>query len=237
MKFFNHIHLQENHMKIISIHRRLLCAAVAFGSFIALPVSAGYYTSAGPYAPGYNTQAYGYKYYGAPRYGERAFNLYRRPGPGYYSQRPNRYGRPIYTAPYAAGPTTGNSTVPRDNKNTTNSTQSSPVDIELPTSGDIKLTKKGVAHILTDASGMSLYTYTQDQNNQSSCSGQCAISWPPVAAKSESAAVGDFTPVQRSDGSLQWAYKGQPLYRWVGDRMAGDTSGDGVGGVWNLARI
>ena len=32
-----------------------------------------------------------------------------------------------------------------------------------------------------------------------------------------------------------WAYKGWPLYYWFKDTMAGDITGDGVGGVWHLA--
>ena len=40
----------------------------------------------------------------------------------------------------------------------------------------------------------------------------------------------------RKDGSQQWTYNDQPLYTWVGDNSAGDTTGDGVGGVWHTAK-
>ncbi|HCQ64264.1 MAG TPA: hypothetical protein DIU07_03395, partial [Rhodobacteraceae bacterium] len=33
-----------------------------------------------------------------------------------------------------------------------------------------------------------------------------------------------------------WTYKGMPLYLWVQDQAAGDVTGDGVKGVWHLAR-
>ena len=46
---------------------------------------------------------------------------------------------------------------------------------------------------------------------------------------------GDFTLVERKDGTKQWAYKGQPLYLWVNDKALGDMTGDGVGGVWHIA--
>ena len=32
-----------------------------------------------------------------------------------------------------------------------------------------------------------------------------------------------------------WAYKGWPLYLWIKDTKPGDTTGDGVGGVWHTA--
>jgi predicted lipoprotein with Yx(FWY)xxD motif len=29
---------------------------------------------------------------------------------------------------------------------------------------------------------------------------------------------------------------GKPLYRYAGDAQAGDVNGDGVGGVWHVAK-
>ncbi|MEO8186844.1 MAG: hypothetical protein ABI580_05700, partial [Burkholderiaceae bacterium] len=40
----------------------------------------------------------------------------------------------------------------------------------------------------------------------------------------------------RDDGAKQWAYKGQPLYQWANDKKPGDKTGDGVGGVWKIAK-
>jgi len=42
--------------------------------------------------------------------------------------------------------------------------------------------------------------------------------------------------IERKDGSKQWAKDGKPLYFWVGDTEPGETNGDGVGGVWHVAR-
>ncbi|MGN8186461.1 hypothetical protein ACTJLD_10810, partial [Burkholderia sp. 22088] len=36
--------------------------------------------------------------------------------------------------------------------------------------------------------------------------------------------------------SKQWAYRGRPLYRWKQDRKPGDAGGDGIGGMWHVAR-
>ena len=44
---------------------------------------------------------------------------------------------------------------------------------------------------------------------------------------------GDWTVIERTDGILQWAYEGKPVYLWIKDMKAGDTTGDGVSGVWH----
>ena len=46
----------------------------------------------------------------------------------------------------------------------------------------------------------------------------------------------NFSFVTRDDGSKQVAYKGMPLYLWVRDEKPGDTTGEGVGNVWLVAR-
>ena len=90
--------------------------------------------------------------------------------------------------------------------------------------------------ILTNADGMSLYTFDPDTATSSACNGGCAKSWPPLAAGEGAHDAGDFTVITRDDGTTQWAYQGQPLYLWINDRKPGDTTGDGVGGKWHLAR-
>ena len=88
--------------------------------------------------------------------------------------------------------------------------------------------------VLADAEGMTLYVFDKDTNGESACYGGCAASWPPFIARSGAAPEGDFTLVTRKDGARQWAFKGQPLYYWQGDRQPGDTNGDGVGGTWHV---
>lgn len=96
-------------------------------------------------------------------------------------------------------------------------------------------TDKGKA--LTDAKGMSLYTFAKDADGKSMCNGQCATNWPPLAASADAKAMGDWTVITRDDGAKQWAYKGKPLYAWVKDGKPGDTTGDGfLNGAWSLAR-
>ena len=90
--------------------------------------------------------------------------------------------------------------------------------------------------ILTNADGMSLYTFDPDTATSSACNDGCAQNWPPLFADECDHANGDFSVISRADGSAQWAYKGKPLYLWVNDSEPGDTTGDGVGGKWHLAR-
>jgi predicted lipoprotein with Yx(FWY)xxD motif len=109
--------------------------------------------------------------------------------------------------------------------------------LELPPSGELATTTIGGTGIVTDARGMTLYTYTQDRPGQSNCYGSCAANWPPALADDSAEPTGDFTLIERNDGKQQWAFKGQPLYGWVGDTQNGQMTGDGVGGVWQAARI
>jgi predicted lipoprotein with Yx(FWY)xxD motif len=89
---------------------------------------------------------------------------------------------------------------------------------------------------LVGDNGMTLYTFDKDAANsgKSMCNGPCAMGWPPLSASAESTASGDFSIINRDDGSKQWAYKGKPLYYWSKDQKPGDTTGDGFKGVWHL---
>lgn len=90
--------------------------------------------------------------------------------------------------------------------------------------------------VLVDSKGMTLYIFDKDAPGESNCYGGCAQSWPPFAASGAAAPDGDFTIVTRKGGDTQWAYKGQPLYYWIGDSKPGQTNGDGVGGVWHVVK-
>lgn len=93
----------------------------------------------------------------------------------------------------------------------------------------------GLGEVFTDADGMTLYTYDEDTPGKSRCTGICAIVWPPVIAAETASPSGEFTTITRDDGAKQWAYRGMPLYGYAGDAEPGDTSGDGVDGVWRAA--
>ena len=103
--------------------------------------------------------------------------------------------------------------------------------------GAVKTVDIGGQQVLTDADGMTLYIFDKDTagDGKSVCNGDCAVKWPPLMAADDAQDEGDFTVVTRDDGSKMWAHEGMPLYYWYEDTEPGDTSGDGVGGVWHLA--
>lgn len=96
--------------------------------------------------------------------------------------------------------------------------------------------------LLTGASGKTLYVLTKDSANASTCTGSCATNWPPLTVSAGGAGVtqgagvtGTFSTFARADGSMQVAIDGKPLYYFAGDTSAGDTNGQGQGGVWFAA--
>ncbi len=101
--------------------------------------------------------------------------------------------------------------------------------------GAIKTAEVGGKTILTDAKGMTLYTWDKDAVGVSNCYDQCAVNWPPLLAADGAVADGEFTLIERKDGTKIWAHEGWPLYLWIKDTKPGDTTGDGVGGTWHTA--
>ena len=97
--------------------------------------------------------------------------------------------------------------------------------------------------VVVDGTGYTLYRFDKDKPkpSKSNCNGSCATQWPPVlvASAAEAKAVkldgvdaGAVGTVKRADGKLQLTIGGWPVYRYSGDKAAGDTTGQGVGKVW-----
>lgn len=96
-------------------------------------------------------------------------------------------------------------------------------------------TAKGPA--LVDAKSMTLYTFDKDMGGKSMCNGPCAANWPALAATAGSPPAADWTMITRDDGTMQWAYKGRPLYTFAKDTKPGETMGDGfLNGAWHIAQ-
>ena len=91
---------------------------------------------------------------------------------------------------------------------------------------------------LAGADGMTLYAFTPDATpGKSTCNGDCATNWPPlVEAVAGTGVSGTIATFARDDGSNQVSYNGKPLYYFAGDKAAGDTNGQGVGGKWFVAK-
>jgi len=83
---------------------------------------------------------------------------------------------------------------------------------------------------------MSLYFFDKDEANVSNCYDECAVNWPPALLDADAELGENYTLFERNDGTMQIAFKGQPLYRFIGDANIGDINGDGKNGVWRLAK-
>jgi predicted lipoprotein with Yx(FWY)xxD motif len=90
--------------------------------------------------------------------------------------------------------------------------------------------------MLTDAKGMTLYTFDKDKDGQSACYDDCAAKWPPYLGKEGDSMAEDWALVSRTDGTMQWTYDGKPVYFFAGDAKAGDMAGEGMGGVWHVIK-
>ncbi|MHB8625663.1 MAG: hypothetical protein ACYDBJ_07025 [Aggregatilineales bacterium] len=97
---------------------------------------------------------------------------------------------------------------------------------------------KDFSKILVGPNGMTLYVFTPDPLNQSTCEGQCAKAWPPLTVTSADQLTvadgipGKFGTFARKDGTLQVTYNGLPLYYWFKDKQVGDTTGHRIGRTW-----
>lgn len=90
--------------------------------------------------------------------------------------------------------------------------------------------------VLVGPEGMTLYTYGRDTPAASTCYGVCERLWPAHTGRLDDETDEDFTLVERLDGGLQWAYRGEPLYYWARDTRPGDITGDNVNEVWFVIR-
>ena len=94
--------------------------------------------------------------------------------------------------------------------------------------------------ILTDSAGNTLYFFSPDATDNSSCTGGCIAAWPvyytPTATTDAGLSASDFATITRTDGLLQTTYKGWPLYYYQNDSKAGDVNGEAVNSVWFVAK-
>ena len=96
---------------------------------------------------------------------------------------------------------------------------------------------------LTDAEGMTLYIFTNDSPDTSTCASGCVENWPPfvvgagATVEGGAGVTGALATITRADGTLQVTYDHQPLYYFAGDSAAGDTNGQEIGGVWFVAPV
>ncbi len=97
---------------------------------------------------------------------------------------------------------------------------------------------KAFGKILVGKDGLTLYNFTEDSLDSSTCVDKCATAWPPLLVDSADKLTvadgipGEFGTLTRTDKTLQVTYNGQPLYYWFKDKAAGDTTGNRIGRTW-----
>ncbi|MGW4766795.1 hypothetical protein ACWEO2_01960 [Nocardia sp. NPDC004278] len=97
-----------------------------------------------------------------------------------------------------------------------------------------------VGKFVSDGSGRSLYRFDKDTATPSvsNCSGQCAVTWPPLTvARDQALYASGVDPqlvgfIERADGACQITIGGWPVYYFSKDTKPGDLLGQGVGGTW-----
>jgi predicted lipoprotein with Yx(FWY)xxD motif len=106
--------------------------------------------------------------------------------------------------------------------------------------GKLTVRSTALGRVLADGRGHTLYLFEHDSTARSSCYGQCAAAWPPFLTATRpvagaGVAKGLLGTTKRRDGKLQVTYAGHPLYFFVQDTRAGQTTGEGIdhfGGSW-----
>jgi predicted lipoprotein with Yx(FWY)xxD motif len=100
-------------------------------------------------------------------------------------------------------------------------------------------TNAKLGQILVDGNGITVYLFVADTGTVSTCYTSCAAIWPPVLTTgapqagtgAQASLLGTTT---RTDGKIEVTYAGHPLYYFIKDKQAGDTTGQGVNGFGAL---
>jgi predicted lipoprotein with Yx(FWY)xxD motif len=133
---------------------------------------------------------------------------------------------------------TGGQAPAGDNGYGASSESASPTDDAMSAGLTLTTADSDLGAIVVDGDGMTVYMFDNDTQgaDASTCTGQCAASWPAVTTESDKPEVegvtGDVGTITGVDGKTQVTLNGWPLYYFAGDSAAGDTNGQGVNDVW-----
>jgi len=106
----------------------------------------------------------------------------------------------------------------------------------------LKTVTIGGVKVLTDAHGLTLYSFAPDTSTTSKCTGSCAAYWPPVLGSPQPGpgVTGTLGTISRGGRSVQATYDGHPLYTYIGDNGPGQATGNNLdlnGGQWYEVRV
>jgi len=99
----------------------------------------------------------------------------------------------------------------------------------------VKTANSNLGTIVVNADGKTLYANSSEQGTTSACTGACASIWPALmAAGTPTGGAGIDASKLSKAPSGQVVYNGHLLYMFSSDTAAGDTKGQGVGGIWHV---
>ncbi len=93
-------------------------------------------------------------------------------------------------------------------------------EMNTPTPGEMELVSIATANgygLIDPLTRKSVYALKTPPKNPKG--------WTPVYAPGVAIPIGDFSVVEREDGTRQWSYKNKPLYTYTGDYSLGDMNG------------
>jgi predicted lipoprotein with Yx(FWY)xxD motif len=97
----------------------------------------------------------------------------------------------------------------------------------------VALRKTALGTILVDSRGRTLYLFEKDSKGMSMCNSACVSYWPPLTSHGTARAGRGVNQsmlglTAAHNGVRQVTYAGHPLYTFVGDKHAGQTTGEGL---------
>lgn len=106
----------------------------------------------------------------------------------------------------------------------------------------VMLGQTALGEVLVDAQGLTLYAFTEDSADSSTCGAGCVEFWPPLTVEAEPVAgegvdQGLLGTITRDDGSRQVTFAGRPVYTYSEDAAPGDVDGQGFSNTWYVLGV
>lgn len=112
-----------------------------------------------------------------------------------------------------------------------------PFNLKLPAGLAVKELPDAAAFVLVDRRNHTIYAADARAGEIESCTTDACRQWDVLSAPQLAESVGDFTILERRDGTHQWAFRGKALYTFNRDLAPGYANGLGVDKRWDVAAV